>query len=207
MGLTEFRGDRWWRWPAAVGVCAALLSVSACGSSGRSQTHTASTHSLVSAPVTPCQSEARAAMARFLAVAPASISASPSTGDNDMPQCSFTVRLAAGTRVDALANLDNAPQPYFRLERTTVEAAQVFTPSRLTPAPEQISGLGLEADWFPAYPKLMATDGIRLITVSVTWPGAAQSRERRLAEALTRTYLRTPHGKAAAALVNGYPSG
>ncbi|MBV8987784.1 MAG: hypothetical protein JO372_04400 [Solirubrobacterales bacterium] len=146
-------------------------------------------------------------MARFLAVPTGSVATSASTGNNDMPQCSFTVHLPAGKRVDATANIDNGPQPYFRLERTTVEASQVFTPSRLSPAPEAVTGLGIEADWFPAYPQLMATDGLRLITVSVTWRGATQGRERRLAEALTRTYLTTPHRKAAAALAKAYPSG
>ncbi len=146
-------------------------------------------------------------MARFLRVSASTIATAPSTGNNDMPQCSFRVRLGTGGQVDVVANLDTGPQPYFRLERTTVEAAQVFTPSRLTPAPEAVTGLGLEADWFPAYPQLMATDGIRLVTVAVNWPGVSQRRRQRLAEALTRTYLRTPHGKAAAALVNRYPSG
>jgi hypothetical protein len=146
-------------------------------------------------------------MARFLTVAPASITASASTGTNGMPQCSFTARPAARDRVNAIANVDNGPQPYFRLERTVVEASQVFTPTRLTPAPQAITGLGLEADWFPGYPQLMVTDGIRLVTVSVTWPGVSQGRQRTLAEALARTYLRTPHGKAAAALAKGFPSG
>jgi hypothetical protein len=140
-------------------------------------------------------------------VTPASIGASASTGDNAMPQCTFSAQLAKGGRVQVIANVDNGPQPYFRLERTAVEASQVFTPTRRSPAPQAVARLGLEADWFPAYPELMATDGIRLITVSVSWRGVTQRRQRTLAETLVRTYLRTPRGKAAAALANGYPSG
>jgi hypothetical protein len=145
-------------------------------------------------------------MANFLAIAPTSISASPSVGNNGMPQCTFSADVAARGRIQTVANVDTGPQPYFRLERTEVEASQVFTPTRLTPAPESISGLGLEADWFPAYPQLMATDGSRLITVSVDWRSASQGRERTLAEAMARTYLRTPHGAAAERVINGYPS-
>jgi hypothetical protein len=207
MSLSRFRSRGWRQGPAIVGVCLAALSVSACGGSGRARTHTAGAHSVTSSSVTACQPKARAAIARFLAGTPARIAASASTGNNGMPQCSFRARAANTERVDATANIYTGAQPYFTLERTAVEAAQVFGPKRLTPAPQAVTGLGLEADWFPAYPQLMATDGIRLITVSVSWRGATQSRERALAETLARTYLRTPRGKAAAALANGYPSG
>ncbi len=193
--------------PAIAGACLAALAVAACGGSGHATTHAASTHTSSSASITPCQSEARAAIAHFLAITPGSIAASPSMGTNGMPQCTFSAEVAPRVRMQTVANVDNGPQPYFRLERTEVEASQVFTPTRLTPAPESISALGLEADWFPAYPQLMATDGIRLITVSVDWRTASQNRERTLAEAIARTYLRTPHGKAAERLVDGYPSG
>ncbi len=78
----------------------------------------------------------------------------------------------------------------------------MFTVSRMIAAPQAVTGLGIEADWFPAETQLMATDGIRLITVSVTSQRGAHGRRRALAEALARTYLRHPKGAARA---NGYP--
>jgi hypothetical protein len=141
-------------------------------------------------------------MARFLAVAPSRIALSRSTGSNSMPQCSFGVRVAGSSRVQATANVDSGPQPYFVLERAAIEAAQMFTVSRMIAAPQAVTGLGIEADWFPAETQLMVTDGIRLITVSVTWHRGAHGRRRALAEALARTYLRQPRGALGA---KGYP--
>ena len=124
-----------------------------------------------------------------------------------MPQCTFAARAGRDGQLSVTANLYDGPQPYFILERTTVETAQLFTPKRMVPAPQAITGLGLEADWFPARNQLMSTDGIRLVTVSVDWPGTDQARQVRLAEALSRAYLRVPGAKKAEALAKGYPSG
>jgi hypothetical protein len=146
-------------------------------------------------------------MAHFLAISPATIATSASMGTNGMPQCSFKAQLVEHKRVEAIANVDNGPQPYFRLERTALEASQTFGTPRLSPAPDAVFHLGLEADWFPAYPQLMATDGKLLITLSVTWNRTPQTRQQQLAVAMTRTYLHTPHGKAAEALTKGYASG
>jgi hypothetical protein len=145
-------------------------------------------------------------MARTLAVEASSVAAATSTGSNVMPQCTFSARLRHGERVGVTVNVDSGPQPYFVLERTIVEASQIFSGQRLSPAPEAVVGLGLEAAWFPAETHLMATDGSRLITTTIDWPGAAQKREISMARAMTRPYLRTPHGKAAQKLAKGYPS-
>ena len=102
-----------------------------------------------------------------------------------------------------IANVDSSPQPYFRLDRTYEEAAQVFTPGRLIPPPQNVPGLGLEADWFPMQSQLMTTDGYRLITMSFSWPRATQKQERALGEAVSRTYLHTPHGKTARRIAAG----
>ena len=48
-----------------------------------------------------------------------------------MPQCSYTAHLANGMRVVAVANVDTAPQPYFRLDRAATEAGQAFTSGKL----------------------------------------------------------------------------
>jgi hypothetical protein len=87
------------------------------------------------------------------------------------------------------------------LERTALEASQQFTAVRLVAPPQAVPRLGLEADWFPAETQLMATDGIRLITVSVKW--SHSTRKRALAVALARTYLK--RSKKGVSLAKGYP--
>lgn len=189
---------------AAIGACAVAVLLGGCGSSGAPNRK----HPTASATAKAvCLRKVRAAMATFLAVPEALIADASSTGSNGMPQCSFSARVSGGARVRVRANVDNTPQPYFILERTIVEASQIFGPRRLSPAPVAVTRLGLEASWFPAEQWLMATDGYRLITTSVTWHGAKQRREIALAEKVTRPYLHTPHGKVAQALADGYPSG
>jgi hypothetical protein len=85
--------------------------------------------------------------------------------------------------------VDTAPQAYAVLERTAEEAAQIFGPVRFDTAPQDITGLGIDAQWFPAQQHLMTTDGVRLITATVDWPSARQSRRRALAEVAARPYL------------------
>ena len=89
-----------------------------------------------------------------------------------------------------VANLDSGAQPYFRLERTAVEATQQFSTTRNVAAPQTIKGLGLDADWYPAQQQLQTTDGVRLITITVAWHGVSQGRRRALAVAVARPYLR-----------------
>jgi hypothetical protein len=190
-------------------VCLVSLLLCGCGSSApttravRAKPAQTVTHvRAATPPPTPCLAGPRRAMARFLAVAAGRIALTASIGSNSMPQCSFSLRVAGEARVQATANVDSGPQPYFVLERAAIEAAQMFTVSRMIAAPQAVTGLGIEADWFPAETQLMATDGIWLITVSVTWHRGARGRRRALAEVLARTYLRRPKGAARA---NGYP--
>jgi hypothetical protein len=193
-----------WIRAATAGAGCTLLLVCGCGHSAPvKHARTDRRARPASAPV--CSSAAREAIAGFLGVPEGSISLAASTGNNGNPQCSFRARSAHGERVEAIANLYTGPQPYFILERTAVEASQSFTPKRLSPPPQAIPGLGLEADWFPAERQLLATDGIRLVTVSVSWQRATQARERALAKPVARTYLKS--SKHGAARAKGYPSG
>jgi hypothetical protein len=130
------------------------------------------------------------------------VSVAVSTGNNTYKQCTFRAVVDGATRVAVVANVDTGPQPYFVLERTAIEASQVFTANRLYPAPIPVN-LGIEADWFPATQQLMATDGSRLITTTVTWRGVTQLHRRQLAIAITKPYIRPPKKGTA----NGYPSG
>lgn len=152
----------------------------------------------------PCTDTAKAAFAAALGVSSAAVSTAPSTGNNTYPQCSYRAVLGTGKRVVALANIDTGPQPYFILERTEVEASQVFTAGakRLYPAPTPVK-LGLDAWWFPGNTYLMTTEGVRLYTVTITWRGVTQKMRRDLAIAVARTYLLPPRKRGA----TGYPSG
>jgi hypothetical protein len=128
-------------------------------------------------------------MARFLAISPRSIVGKASVANNGMPQCAFSAAPSAGTRVLVVANIDTAPQAFFRFERTVEEAAQNFTSPRVVPPPQRIAGLGLDADWFPSSQQLMTSDGSRLISVAVSWRDASVARKQGVAEAVARPYL------------------
>lgn len=150
-----------------------------------------------------CRPRARQLVAQTLALRAGRITAIPGTGNNAEPQCSFRAQLPTGRRFDATVNVDPSPQPYTVLSRTIVEGQQVFSPTRLTPAPVAVLHLGLLASWFPGPSHLMSTDGVRLVTTTVTWSGAKQADKIRLATRLSRLYL----GKLRPSLAHGAPAG
>lgn len=179
-----------------------VLALAACGSSAPK--HAKDTKKEAAGPVI-CRPQAREAMAGLLTAPATSISAVKGTGNNADPQCTFATKLPDGRRVSAVVNVDSGPEPYFVLERTEIENSQVFGPQRMEAAPQAITRVGLMADWFPAHTQLMATDGVRLITTTVTWHGVKQGRRIALARVMTVPYLKlTKRGQAAA---KGYPSG
>jgi hypothetical protein len=148
--------------------------------------HATSAHSTV------CTQQSRAAIARVLAVPSQGISARAATGNNGMPQCSFSITMPGARSVEVTANVDTAPQAAFRLMRTIVEGTQVWSAAKPAP-PQNITGLGIEASWFPSEQQLFTGDGVRLITVSIDWRRAASARKTALAEAVARTYLGPLH--------------
>lgn len=195
-----------WRWARAAGGAAlpaatTILLLAACGQSSTAS-HTSSARAKP-ARVSVCLPKARDALARAFAVPTGAVALAASTGNNDYPQCTFSAHLPNGRRADVIANADNGPQPYFVLERTEVEETQQFTAQRMIAAPTPVSRLGLDAWWFPAETKLMTTDGVQLITITVSWPHATQARERALAKVIARTYLKDVKG--AQVLAKGYP--
>ncbi|HYB31417.1 MAG TPA: hypothetical protein VEF89_32815 [Solirubrobacteraceae bacterium] len=196
----------------AAGGCLAVLTLAAACGSSATKTTTATTtakraavHS--AAPTGPCRPSVLDVAARFLHVAPASVTTAVGTGNDGNPQCTYATRVAGGKRVSLNADVYSGPQPYFVLERTIEEAAQPFTPTRLSPAPQAVNGLGLVASWFPNRNQLMSTDGLKIITVTVAWPGAGTGREIAVATAISRPYLKVLTPKQAAAVANGYPCG
>lgn len=135
-------------------------------------------------------------MSRFLAVPSSSVAVRSAVANSGAPECDFTAG-AGGRRVRVSVAVDSAPQPYQVLERAAVEEAQVFGTRRVVPAPQAVGRLGLDAYWFPAEQHVMTTDGVRLITATVSWPSARQSRRRALAVAAARPYLGRPQPRAA----------
>jgi hypothetical protein len=158
-------------------VCAALLS--GCGGSGLARRPAA------------CRAKAQDAVARNLGVRGGSVTLASSVGNNDMPQCAFTAHVGA-TRVTALVNVDDGAQAYYRLMRTIVEDSQSFVGARVANPPQQVAGLGPYASWLPGPDELMATNGILLLSVTVTWPHARQGPQVALAKAVIRPYLVGP---------------
>ena len=140
-----------------------------------------------------CVPGARSLLAARLGVASSAVSQSVSTGNNQMPQCVLTASRPGQRPVQVTANLDNGAQPYFRLERTAVEASQQFGTERLYAAPQLIFNLGLDADWYPDGNYVQTTDGVKLITVTVAWPGSSQAQRRALSVVIARRFLGRIH--------------
>lgn len=179
-------------------ICAVALA--ACGGSGSSSS-SAAKHDATTAAIPVCYPAAKAAMAGFLGIQAQQISTAQSTGTTGNPECSYTTG-SAEHRIKLLADDYTGGQPYFILERTAEEAAQVFVPTRTVPPPQAIN-MGIGADWFPAREQFMATDGLKLITTTVTWKGATQKHRLALAKAFTKPYIKvTKQGRAAA---HAYP--
>lgn len=176
-----------------IGACAVFAALVGCGAS----------HATLSPAARLCTPKARQLVAQTLALPRTHISAVPGTGNNAEPQCSFRAHLAGGGRFEVTVNVDPSPQPYTVLSRTIEEGQQVFSPTRLTPAPVAVLHLGLLASWFPGPSHLMSTDGVRLVTTTLIWSGAKQAREIRFATKISRLYL----GKSKPSLAHGAPAG
>ncbi len=155
----------------------------------------------------PCTLAARAALAHQLGVRPSSVTAARSVSNTASLQCVYRARIA-GKPVTVTVLDYTGPSPYFIAERTEVEDSQVFGPTATHPPPLAVTGVGLMANWFFDLDNFQATDGHRLITVTVVWDHKRQSVQRAIAVAVTRPYMHPPVGeKAINQLVYGYPSG
>jgi hypothetical protein len=163
-----------------------LLGLAGCGTSARPRRTVPEHRARAATTSVICNPAAREAIARQLGIGAGTLTERQGTGNNDEPTCTFGAR---HPRRLVIVNVDSSPQPYARLERTIDEAAQVFTPTRESPAPQQVSHLGLVAAWLPASSELMTTDTRRLITATVNWVGASQRRQLALAIVAARPYL------------------
>jgi hypothetical protein len=189
---------------ARLPVAAALscvLCLAACGSSSSSASQTAQKSPAaesISIPV--CYDAAKDAMAGFLGVQAQQITTAEKTGTTGDPECTYATGVGRH-EIKLLADDYTGSQPFFILDRTAEEAAQVFVPTRTVAPPLAINHIGLLAFWFPAREQLMATDGLKLITTTVTWKGVSQKHRLALAEAFIKPYIKiTKQGRAAAKL-------
>jgi hypothetical protein len=175
----------------------AALPIAGCG--GASSRHVAVVrHHAAPRPPSVCTAKAGAAVAGFLKVDPSAIAMHVAVANSGAPQCDFNVRVGGRHDVSLSVAVDTSPQPYAVLERAAIEASQMFTTSRLFPAPVHVDHLGLDADWFPEENHLLTTDAVRLITATVVkWPGAPKGRWRVLAVVAARPYLRRSQPKLA----------
>ena len=184
-----------------VAALSCVLCLAACGSSSSSASQTAhESPAAESISIPVCYDAAKAAMAGFLGVQAQQITTAEKTGTTGDPECTYTTGTGRHG-IKLLADDYKGSQPYFILDRTAEEAAQVFVPTRTVAPPVAINRIGLEAFWFPAREQLMATDGLKLITTTVTWKGVTQKHRLALAEAFIKPYIKvTKQGRAAAKL-------
>jgi hypothetical protein len=141
----------------------------------------------VAAKPSVCSPAGIAAVSAALRASPSAIHTRVTTDNSEQPECVFSV---PARRLKMSVSVSSEPQPYAVLERQAEEASQMFTPTRLSPAPQHVASLGLDAQWFPEEEELLTTDAVRLITVTIVrWPGASQARWRRLAATAARPYL------------------
>ncbi|HTW11827.1 MAG TPA: hypothetical protein VME01_03710 [Solirubrobacteraceae bacterium] len=128
-----------------------------------------------------------------------------SMGTNGMPQCTFATRQPPKKQVSVIVNIDHGPSVEFRIERTVLEASQIFgVPPPGWKAPIGLNGLGPWASWFPTRGELMATNGTDLLTVSVNWNNARTPALIKLARAAVGPYMKYGHRPSPTAIV-GYP--
>ncbi len=187
---------------AGVATTVAALALAACGTSGHARTTIAGGWP-VRHPV--CLRASLAAIGRYLDVPVSGVSHQISTGNNAMPQCLYRAHRSGGQSVSVLANDEVTQAAYFVVLRTIDEAAQNFAPAKPNPPPVAVNNLGLESSWFPAEQWLISTDGYRVLTVSVDWPGASEQRKIALARGVTAPYLHTPRGKQAQRVARDFP--
>jgi hypothetical protein len=169
-----------------VGAAALACVLAGCGG-GSSTPAPATTHAAAATP-SACSAATAAAVARRLGVPAGTVTASPYIATTAAPSCRYATRVA-GVPVSVTVSIDTAGQAYYRLERQAVEDGQQFASQREAPVPQDVPGIGLDADWFPVEMNLVTADARRLITVAATWPGRDVAVRRAIAEAVARAAL------------------
>lgn len=166
-------------------------------STSTTTTSTTTSTTTTTPPALPlvCLASVRRVIAARLGVSAAGISDRQFLATNGMPQCNYLIadarRGGPHGKVVITANVDNGPQPHWRLMRKVVEASQIFgpTPKGFRP-PFQVRGLGPYGSWFPALDQMMAINlGDKYIaTVGVIWRHTTQTQKIAITKAVTLVY-------------------
>jgi hypothetical protein len=157
-------------------------------STSTTPTQTTTTPTSAAPQLTVCIAAERRTIAAALKVRAAAIQERQFISTNGMPQCNYVVARAhsGGPRekVVVTVNVDNGPQPHWRLMRKVVEASQLFGPApKGWRAPSAVHGLGPYASWFWNLNQLMALNVGHeyILTVGVIWHHATEADLRGLA--------------------------
>ncbi|MDO8185395.1 hypothetical protein Q5424_21245 [Conexibacter sp. JD483] len=132
----------------------ALLALSACGGG--------------STPAPTTAQQARSPCPRAIAAA-LGAAADARLDDRSDTVVDCTYRAGATT---ARVRVDSAPQAQFRFSRAVVESGQAHLGDPPSELPQVLDGIGAGAAWTAAGRELLATDGRRLVTVTVVRPRA-----------------------------------
>ena len=176
----------------AIGLATLALGLSlvtvGCGGPARSAARVSPSGVALSPP---CSARARGELARSSGIAVDSVVSSPFTASGGAASCRFSARDGVAGSLEVIAELDSAPQAYYRLDREVVEFSQNVIWAHLGERayPYPIPHLGLAADWFPSENQLLSTDGVRLITIVVSSLPAGAGGGARVAASLARSYL------------------
>jgi hypothetical protein len=162
-----------------------------------STTQTSTTTTSIVPQLVVCIAAEQRQLAAALKVQAATIHERQFISTNGMPQCNYLVARAhsGGPRgkVVVTVNVDNGPQPHWRLMRKVVEASQLFGPApKGWRAPTAVPGLGPYASWFWNLNQLMALNVGHeyLLTVGVIWHHATKAELRSLAFKAIMVYRR-----------------
>ena len=181
----------WRRGGAAATVALVLGLLAGCGAA-----HSKSGSGALSAYVrVACSPRTVAVLARDSSQPRASIRAAAFIAPSGSEGCRYRAPGARGP--DVTVELDAAAQAYYRLDREVVEYSQNVIWAHQSPKvyPQYIPRLGIEADWLPSPQELVSTDGLRVVSVSMSrWIARAGAAEL-AAEDVARLYLKA--GRAA----------
>lgn len=142
-----------------------------------------------------CSQRTVAALAAESGAAAAAIAQRSFTQPSGSEACRFG---AGGPHaLSVTVAIDSAPQAHYRLDRQVVEYGQtiIWSHQGSAPYPQYLAHLAMEADWLPVPRELLATDGVRIVDVSVgRWPRSSPVDAEVAAEKVVRLYLRRVRG-------------
>ncbi|TMM13324.1 MAG: hypothetical protein E6G01_14795 [Actinobacteria bacterium] len=139
----------------------------------------------------PCPAGVGTAMARLVGTRAASVmltSQSPGLVD-----CRYRAALPSESLAEeATVVLDAKPRAFQRFMNSITEREQTYVQSQDDPshALQEISGVGIDADWTPARHELIAAGGDRFTIVTITQQAPTAPAELTAAEQLARAALR-----------------